>query len=238
MQRTLIPLLSLTLVLLVACQPNNSDNTNTTADSINDSLDLPDREYNIRATIFEIDQNNSYASYYADELFLEDSAVVIGRNTNEGEFTAVGTTRAVRGELALDLTADPPIVLGGDFAVNLVSLRTNQPHRDDMIRRHWLESELYPVARFTITEPPEISADYIAGEPTTFILKGELTVRDQVVPAEFVTEATLQDDILTGEGIATLEMTDFGFEPPSLSRVVTVENEFRLGIRIRAEAQE
>jgi len=230
-------------VLFVACQSAPAElepePEQSAASGLPDAdLSLPERTYNARATVFQVDPSNSYVYYYADELFLEDSSVIIGRNTNEGDFTAVGTTRDIRGELALDLTAEPPLVLGGDFAVNLVNLRTNQPHRDDMIRRFWLESNKYPVARFTLTDVSEIPADYLSGEPTEFTMMGELAVREVTIPVEFATTAVLEDGVLRGTAVANLRMTDFGFDPPNMAKVVVVEDLFKLEIDILATVQE
>ena len=198
------------------------------------------------ATVFSVDRSESRAQYFVVETFLKDSAVILIENPVQGTFETVGSTRAVAGTLALDLNGALPMVLGGEFAVDLRQLRTGKGARDEILGTRWLQSVVFPTATFVVEPQTILSEPYRDGEEVAFELAGVLTIREVAKPVVFDIRATLQDDpfacseriaeckVIVAEGSAELKLTDFNIDPPNLANIVTVEDSFRIGIDLRA----
>jgi polyisoprenoid-binding protein YceI len=80
-------------------------------------------------------------------------------------------------------------------------------------------------------------ATYTEGEPVTFQLLGDLTVRDVTVPVGFDVTATLDGGTITGTATATANMSDFGFDPPDMMNMFTVQDEFQIQLEFTLQEQ-
>lgn len=196
-----------------------------------------DADIAIGATVFIIDPERSVATYSAEEEFFGDSGLVVGRNTNQGKNTAVGETRGISGQFALDTEKGSPKLIGGEFSADLLQLSSVQPHRDQTLKRYWLESIKYPEATFTITELPTLPPTYVEGSPAVFPLTGLLTVREIEKEVTFDVVATLEGDTLEATATADFLFEDFGITPPNMANVLRVEDSFRLIVAITAVAE-
>jgi hypothetical protein len=111
---------------------------------------------------------------------------------------------------------------------------SGQNMRDNRIKRDWLESATYPLATFVATAVENFPANYVEGTEATFLLLGDLTIRNITIPATFEVTATLADGTITGTAVAPLTMTDFGFDPPAMLGLFTVADDFRVEITFTA----
>jgi polyisoprenoid-binding protein YceI len=169
-----------------------------------------------------------------EELFagaLEKYGIAIGNQE------VVGSTQEVEGELELRLDDPQNALVAGNFTVNLPSLTTTQEQRDEWIRDNALESNQYPLATFVATAIQGAPASYTAGEEVSFQLLGDLTVREITLPVTFDVTAALEGETLTGVATTAMQLTDFGFEPPSFAGTLTVANDFIIRIELTARAQ-
>lgn len=180
---------------------------------------------------FTIDAEQSSASYIVAETFLENAASQL--NIPSGLVDTIGTTQVMEGEFVLDLSQENPIT-SSSFQVDISTLSSGQNMRDNRIKRDWLESGTYPLATFVATAVENFPANYVEGTEATFLLLGDLTIRDITIPATFEVTATLADGTITGTAVAPLTMTDFGFEPPAMLGLFTVADDFRVEITFTA----
>lgn len=189
------------------------------------------------AARFVIDPKKSVASYSVVEEFFGDSGLIVGRNTNQGVNTAVGATHGLSGVFFLDMEKGSPTIIAGEFSADLQQLRSVQPHRDDMLKRFWLQSNRYPAAYFVVTEMPTLPPTYTEGTPATFPLTGILTVRNIEKEVTFDVVATLENGWLEALAVTDLMFEDFEIDPPSMAGVLQTEPNFRLIVSIKAEQQ-
>lgn len=137
----------------------------------------------------------------------------------------VGRTNEIEGEFEIEFVGDHQIRLGENrFRVDLRTLTTDEPKRDNQIRRKWLESDTYPWAEFTATEIQDFPADAAEGEAVPFKIQGDLTIREITNPVTFDTVATLSGDQFTGTATTFLLMQSYGFEPPVILGVLSVSD--------------
>lgn len=185
---------------------------------------------------FTIVTDESSATYVVNEEFFELALEKLG--INAGETVVRGTTQNVSGVITVDL--DNPGQPAGEtrIQVDLTGLSTDQRNRD-----RWLQNDRggpnfarFPVAEFVATGIEGMPAAVTEGEEVTFNLLGDLTIREITQPVTFAVTAQLDGDTLAGNAQANLLITDFGFEPPSFARTLTVENEFVVEVTLVARA--
>ncbi|MFM7678846.1 MAG: YceI family protein [Roseiflexaceae bacterium] len=175
---------------------------------------------------FVIDPAQSSAQYAVEEIFFSDNRL----------FTAVGVTNAVEGEF--EVTADgKPSGKVTRMRVDLRTLKSDSPRRDNAIRRQWLESDTYPYADFVSTDALNLPERYTEGEQVTFTLVGDMTVRDVTKSVEWTVVGTLQGDTVTGEAKTVIKMSDFGFAAPDIGGVLKAEDEVALTVTFVAIAR-
>jgi polyisoprenoid-binding protein YceI len=173
-----------------------------------------------------IDPAQSSAQYAVEEIFFSDNRL----------FTAVGVTNAVEGEFEVTTDGKPSGKVTR-MRVDLRTLKSDSPRRDNAIRRQWLESDTYPYADFVSTDALNVPERYTEGEQVTFTLVGDMTVRDVTKPVEWTVVGTLQGDSVTGEAKTVIKMSDFGFAAPDIGGVLKAEDEVALTVTFVATAR-
>lgn len=166
------------------------------------------------AYTFSIDQEQSRVIYRVEETFF---AGAVSRGT------AVGVTQAVEGTIQFD-PAQPSSLQVSPVEVDISQFATDNRRRDERIRREWLESAKYPIARYTVTSIEPLD-DVALGQEIPVRVHGELTVREVTRPTTFEGVLVLTEEAVQGRFNAQVLMTDFGFNPPSIAGVLRAENE-------------
>jgi polyisoprenoid-binding protein YceI len=184
---------------------------------------------------FVIDPASSKASYLADEEFFADALTKYG--IGAGESDVVGSTQEIEGQLQLNLD-DLSAALGENrFVVQMNTLSTDRPLRDGWIRDNGPRFNQYPEAIFVATGIEDAPAAYSEGEEVTFLLLGDITIREITQPVTFTVTARLAGATLTGVATTRLLMSDFGIEPPNFINTLTVNDEFGIEVEFTAREQ-
>lgn len=169
--------------------------------------------------LFEIVGSESQACYQVGEVFI---------NQNNRFGLAVGVSTAISGQVAIDKAnvANSQI---GQIVIDISQLQSDSSSRDGQIRRRWLESNKFPLAKFTPTDLIGLPAKaYTEGETLNFVVRGTLTVRDVDHPTDFNVSATLKDGVLYGTAYADVKMSDWKFDAPEIGGMLKANNEARL----------
>ncbi|MCW5858528.1 MAG: YceI family protein [Caldilineales bacterium] len=216
----------LLVVLLAACAPAATPTpapapAATAVPPAESSPQPPDEGVALDVRTFRLDPARSQASYTAEEEFFNEAVGRLGKAL--GLANAVGVTNALQGEFAVS-PFTPPQVVSGQFQVDISTLKSDDNRRDNRIRQRWLESSRYPSAAFVPTGIQDFPADAAEGQPFSFKLAGDMTIRQVTKPVVFDVTATLQGNELTGVAQAELLMTDFGFEPPDMPGLLKVKD--------------
>ena len=152
--------------------------------------------------------------YSVEETFL---------NENNRLATAVGTTSQLSGSLRFD-PATPAQIEFGEFTVDISTLATDSSRRDNAIRTRWLELSAFPLAKFTVTSLSGFPEAPQEGQPLTFQMTGDLTVREATLPVTWDVTATYQDGKLIGQATTFIMMADWGVTPPNIAGVLIVKD--------------
>ncbi len=159
---------------------------------------------------FDEDFTSTWAGYRFDE-----ELASVGTNT------AVGRTPDVTGTMSVDGTD----VTAVDVEVDLATLQSDNGTRDGALRSRGLESDQFPTATFTLTEPLSLPEGVDSGEPVTAQATGDLTIHGVTRSVTVDVEATLSGGAAAIVGQAPVALTDFDIEAPTGFSVLSIKDE-------------
>ena len=153
---------------------------------------------------------DSYAGYRVAEVL------------NGTDVTVTGRTDEVSGTL----TAGGQTVTQASFTVDVASIATDNPSRDDYFRDEVVHASEHPTATFTLTSPLTIEKVPASGEVTEQTLSGDLTLAGVTKPVSVTVQLRA---LAAGEGSDSgsveiagqipITFADFGMTAPNLGFV-------------------
>lgn len=147
--------------------------------------------------------SGSYAGYRVDEVL------------NGGDVTVTGRTEDVTGTVSSDGTT----ITAATIVVDLTTVATDNGNRDEYFRETALQTDTYPEATFTLTEPITGIESLADGGTVTATVTGELTLHGQTVPVTAEVEAALNGEQVQIAGSVPITFADYGVEAPNLGFV-------------------
>ena len=140
---------------------------------------------------------------------------------------AVGATSAVEGAIVFD--AQGRLVPGQSrVTVDLRTLRSDEPRRDNYLRRNTLETERYPTVTFLPAEARGLPAPLPASGTVPFELAGDLTVKDVTRRVGWSATASFEGPRVTVRARTAFRFGDFGLRIPRVSVVLSVDDDIKL----------
>jgi polyisoprenoid-binding protein YceI len=161
----------------------------------------------------------TFVGYRIQELFANETV----------KKTAAGRTGAVEGTI----TITGSTVESGTFTADLTDLESDQGRRDNALRTRGLQTETFPTATFTLTEPIELGATPTAGTTVTATARGDLTLHGVTRAVDVPVEARWNGDTIDVTGRAPIVLADYGMEPPDVAGLLEVDDEGELEFTLR-----
>jgi polyisoprenoid-binding protein YceI len=140
---------------------------------------------------------------------------------------AVGVTRAVEGGISFD-AAGRLLTAHSRFTVDLRTLTSDQPRRDNYVRRRTLETERYPSAVFVPLEVRGLAWPLPQSGSATFELTGDFIVRTVTRRTTWQATATFSGTDVDVRARTAFRFADLGLEIPRVASVLSVEDDIRL----------
>ena len=138
-----------------------------------------------------------------------------------GSNTAVGRTPDVTGTMTM--TSDE--VTAVDIEVDLTTLQSDSGTRDGALGSRGLESDEFPTATFSLTEPLALPAGAADGERVSAEATGDLTIHGVTQPVTLTVDAELSGGTAAVVGQAPVTLADFGIDPPTGFSVLSIKDE-------------
>ncbi|MCS6844935.1 MAG: YceI family protein [Caldilineales bacterium] len=174
--------------------------------------------------VFEIVPAQSEARFLIDE-------VLRGRPVR-----VVGATNQVAGQIAIDRN-NPSASQVGLIRVNARTLTTDNEFRNRAIKNQILNTNAYEFVTFQPTALSGLPASVAVGQPFTFQITGDLTIRDVTRSVTFdVTVTPVSETRIEGLATTTFPYRDFGLRIPDSPSVDTVADVVTLELEFVAEA--
>ena len=187
---------------------------------------------------FTIHPEQSTATYQVEEEFLNKEDWLSAHGLTAGLATAIGSTNQIEGSLQIDLSQSPPIVGENQFSVDLMSLRSDQEGRDNTVQRDVFGNGRFGTATFTIEQLTSFPEKFEEGVPISFVMEGDLTIRETTQPVAFEVTAQIEGSTMTGVASTQLQMSDFNITPPNLLGILTVSETVAIQLDFVLQATE
>jgi polyisoprenoid-binding protein YceI len=156
------------------------------------------------------DFSGTWAGYRIDE-------ELAGVGTN----TAVGRTPDVSGTM----TVEGDAVTAVDVEVDVTTLQSDSGTRDGALGTRGLETDRFPTATFSLTEPLALPAGVADGERASAQVSGELTIHGVTRPVTLTVETLLSNGAAAVVGQAPVALADFQIEPPTGFSVLSIQDQ-------------
>ena len=150
---------------------------------------------------------------------------------NIGAATAVGRTPGVTGSLTFDGTT----VAAAEFSADLSTLQSDRAQRDGQLHRQALETDTYPTATFTLTQPIDLGAVPADGQVVEATATGELTIHGTTKSVQIPLEARLSGNVVTVTGSIDIVFADYGISRPSSFMVLSIADHGNDGVPAPAD---
>ncbi len=162
-----------------------------------------------------------FVGYRMDELFGGDTI----------KKTAVGRTSEVTGTLTVEGTT----ISDAEVTADLTGLTSDQGRRDNYLKANALQTDTFPDATFTLTEPIELDAVPAAGETVTTTATGDLTIHGVTNSVELTIEARWDGATLRVAGSTPIVLADYDIEAPNIGGFVAVDDNGEMELELTFE---
>ena len=132
------------------------------------------------------------------------------------ESDAVGRTEDVSGSITVAGDSGAAQLTAGTLTVDTTTIQSDEGRRDNRLRNEGLQTDQFPTATFTVTQPVEVPAAALGGTPTDLTLIGELTLHGVTKSVEIPAQAQLTDGKIQVAGSLTFPLSDFDISPPNV----------------------
>ena len=149
------------------------------------------------------------------------------------ESDAVGRTTDVTGGITIVAAGDAAQLTEGSLTVDTTTITSDEDRRDNRLRTEGLETDAFPTAAFTITEPVDIPAGALAGTATDVTLVGDLTLHGVTKAVEIPAQAQLVGGQVQVAGSLAFSLADFDITAPNVGGfIISIADEGTLEFRV------
>jgi polyisoprenoid-binding protein YceI len=137
---------------------------------------------------------------------------------NVGAATAVGRTPDVTGSLTLAGTQITAVEMSAD----LTTLQSDKSQRDGQLRRQALETDQFPTAAFSLTQPIDLGSVPADGQVIQATATGDLTIHGVTKSVQIPVEARVAGNVVTVTGSIDILFADYGMNRPTSFLVLSI----------------
>jgi polyisoprenoid-binding protein YceI len=145
-----------------------------------------------------------------------------------GANEAAGRTPNVDGSLEVDGTT----ITAAEVEADLTTLVSDDGRRDNQLRGRGLQTDTFPTATFTLTEPVDFEAVPARGETITVDATGELTLHGVTRPVTIALDAERVGQTLAVVGSTEITLADYDIEKPTGFLVLSVADTGTLELQL------
>ena len=203
---------------LVATVPETVPETvsNTSAEAVTESsAAAPGTDPTSTAAAPAGDFDGDWVPTDASEFGYRVDEVIAGVST-----TAVGRSNEISGLLTIAGTTAPTV----DVEVQIDTIKSDSALRDGRFAGDIMNSDEFPTATFSLTEPIEFGSIPTGTEQVVASATGELTLRGVTNPVTFEVTAQSTDGRIGVLGSIPVVFADYGIDNPSFGQVRTEDD--------------
>ena len=129
---------------------------------------------------------------------------------------AIGRTDQVTGTIEVTSDGTTTTLTSGSLTVDTTSITSDESRRDNRLRSEGLETDEFPTATFTLTQPVEVPAAATDGTASDITLVGDLTLHGVTKSVEIPAQARLADGQIQVQGSITFPLSDYDIVAPNI----------------------
>ena len=149
------------------------------------------------------------------------------------ESDAVGRTSDVTGSITLESDGATTVLTAGSITVDTTTIASDEDRRDNRLRSEGLQTDTYPTATFTITQPVEIPAIAVDGTAADITLVGDLELHGVTRSVSIPAQARLADGTIQVAGSITFALADFEIVAPNVGGfIISIADEGALEFQV------
>ena len=152
------------------------------------------------------------------------------------ESDAVGRTEDVTGSITVEAAGDAARLTAGTLTVDTTTIQSDEGRRDNRLRSEGLQTDQFPTATFTVTQPLEVPAAALGGTATDVTLVGDLTLHGVTKSVEIPAQVQLADGTIQVAGSLTFPLSDFDITAPNVGGfIISIADEGTLEFLVAFE---
>jgi polyisoprenoid-binding protein YceI len=132
------------------------------------------------------------------------------------ESDAIGRTTQVTGSITLESAGATATLTAASLTVDTTTLESDESRRDNRLRNEGLETDRFPTATFTLTQPVEVPAAALTGTASDVTLTGDLTLHGVTKAVEIPAQTQLVDGTIKVAGSITFPLSDYAIVAPNI----------------------
>ena len=136
------------------------------------------------------------------------------------ESDAVGRTPDVTGSITVEANGDGAKLTAGTLTVNTQTITSDRQMRDNRLRNEGLQTDQYPTATFTLTQPVDVPTSALTGTAANLTLVGDLTLHGVTKSVQIPAQAQLTGGQIQVAGSLGFPLADFQISPPNVGGFV------------------
>ncbi|HEV8671401.1 MAG TPA: YceI family protein [Candidatus Limnocylindria bacterium] len=146
---------------------------------------------------------------------------------------AILSTKKISGEIGL--SPDGRITASSLLTVDLDSLESDEARRDNFIKQNTLETHRFPSAELKVLRTAGLAIPVPRSGEFQFTLISTVLVHGVEHDVAWAVTATRAGRELKATATTTVHFADFGMERPSVALVLSVQDDIRVSVKLRAE---
>ncbi|MBK8250169.1 MAG: YceI family protein [Gemmatimonadetes bacterium] len=146
-------------------------------------------------------------------------------NTIDNE--VVGVTRAVSGQVVLDV-AGRPLPSESRLTIQLSGLKTDRTRRDSYVQKNTLETAKWPSAELAVRELRGLPAPLPLSGAFDVVVVGDLTLHGVTRSTNWTAKVAVSAAAVRGTARATVRFAEFGMAVPKVPLIARVDDPIAL----------
>jgi len=132
------------------------------------------------------------------------------------ESDAVGRTSDITGSITVESDDTTTTLTDGTLSVDTTTIASDEDRRDNRLRTEGLQTDSFPTATFTLTQPVEVPVAAMTGAASDLTLIGDLTLHGVTKSVSIPAQAQLVDGTIQVQGSITFPLADYDIVAPNI----------------------
>ena len=137
---------------------------------------------------------------------------------------AVGRTSGITGTATVTASGSALSVTAAALTVDMTSISSDRPMRDNRLRRDGIETDSFPTSTFKLTQAVVLPAEATTGAQVSVTLHGDLTLHGVTKTVDIPAQAQLNGNLIQVAGSLSFPFSDYNINAPNIGGFVSVQD--------------